>query len=161
MKKAIYSGSFDPITIGHLDIIERSSKIFDEILVIIAKNGNKQQTFSSENRVSFTKKATTHLTNVNVIEYCGLITNYASEHGYKYLIRGLRNESDFEAENILFQYNHDLQADVETIYFMQTPNKSYISSSGVKEILAHNGDVSKYLPPIVYKSILQLEKTKW
>lgn len=146
MKKAVYSGSFDPITIGHLDIIKRSSKIFDEVHVLISNNIGKKSTFSTEERLEMIKTVTKQYPNVVVAVDDGLVVNYCKANNVSVIIRGMRNYSDYEAEFSLFQFNRDLNPNVETILMMPTTKNQIVTSSSIKELVKFDADISKYVP---------------
>ena len=146
MKKAVYPGSFDSITIGHLDIIKRSSKIFDEVHVLISNNIGKKSTFSTEERLEMIKTVTKQYPNVVVAVDDGLVVNYCKANNVSVIIRGMRNYSDYEAEFSLFQFNRDLNPNVETILMMPTTKNQIVTSSSIKELVKFDADISKYVP---------------
>ncbi len=147
MKIAIYPGSYDPITNGHLDIIKRSSFLFDEIIVAVAKNSEKDTSFFSlKKRIRMIKKATSEIENVKVDSFDGLLVNYAKDKKAKVIIRGLRALSDFEFEFKMALMNRSLKDDVSTVFMMPHEKYTHISSSLVKEVSCLGGDVSKYVP---------------
>ena len=153
MKIAVYPGSFDPITNGHLDILERASRVFDKVIVLVASNPNKHSRFSVEERVAMIKEATTEYKNVVVDFYDGLTVRYAKEHGATHLIRGLRAVSDFEYEFQLASANEFADSSIDMVFFMSRGDKSFISSSAIMQ-LANNGvDVKDLVPESVYKRI--------
>ena len=147
MNKAIYAGSFDPVTLGHLDIIKRSAKIFDKVIVAILNNPQKSPLFSVEERVKILKEVTADLANVEIDYFSGMLVDYARSKGANVAIRGLRGISDFDYENQVAQYNSRLSnEELETVFLVTSPEYSYISSSGVKEVAGFHGDISPYLP---------------
>ncbi len=147
MSRAIYPGSFDPVTLGHLDIIRRSAKIFDEVIVGILNNPQKSPLFSVEERVKILEEVTSDLPNVKIDSFSGMMADYARKNNVQVSIRGLRGVSDLEYEMQVAQYNTRLsEGDLETIFLVTSPEYSYISSSGVKEVAGFHGDVSPYLP---------------
>ena len=153
MKRAIYPGSFDPITNGHLDILKRASEVFDEIVVLVAVNPNKHFNFSPMERVEMIKDATKDMKNVKVDYYEGLTVEYAKKHDAKHLIRGLRAVTDFEYEFQLASANEFVDESIDMVFFMARGDKTFISSSAIME-LAHSGvDVSKLVPESVYKRL--------
>ena len=146
MKKAIYPGSFDPITFGHLDIMERSSKIVDELVVGVLNNRAKNSLFSLEERVSMIKEMTKDLPNVTVASFEGLLVDYMKEIDATIIIRGLRAVTDFEYELQIAQSNHVQNEGIETIFLTTNLNYSYLSSTIVKEFASYGGDISKFVP---------------
>lgn len=151
--KAVIPGSFDPITYGHIDIIERSADRFDEIHICVLKNSSKSGTFSVDERIELIKESVKHLTNVVVHEFSGLLVDFCDEIGAKTIIRGLRAVSDFEYELRLTSMNKKLNSDVETFYMMTSTNYSFISSSVVKEVAAYKANVSDFVPEHVAKAL--------
>lgn len=149
MKIAIYPGSFDPITNGHLDIILRASKLFDKIYVCIAKNSSKQSFFSSEERVKMVEIATQDFENVEVISTDDLIVNVAKKLKATAIVRGLRAVTDFEYEFQLAAANEYIDQNIEMVFLMASLSKSFISSSSIKEFFTYNVDVSSLVPNIV------------
>ena len=146
MKRAIYPGSFDPITFGHLDIIERSSKIVDELVVGVLRNSAKNSLFSLEERVSMIKEMTKDLPNVRVECFDGLLVDYMEQIGATIIIRGLRAVTDFEYELQIAQTNHVQNDKIETIFLTTNLKYSYLSSTIVKEFASYGGDISKFVP---------------
>ena len=146
MKKAVYPGSFDPITFGHLDIIERSSKLVDELVIGVLRNSAKNSLFSLEERVSMIKEMTKDLQNVRVESFDGLLVDYMSQIGANIIIRGLRAVTDFEYELQIAQMNHVQKEEIETIFLITNLKYSYLSSTIVKEIASYGGDISKFVP---------------
>ena len=151
MKVAIYPGSFDPITNGHLDIITRGSKIYDKLIVGVLVNIDKKGLFSIEERVELIKKVTMHLPNVEVICFNGLLVDLARKYEAKVILKGLRAVSDFEYEMQLSQTNNALAPSITTVFLITKPEYNFISSSTVKEIAKYNGDISKFVPECVVK----------
>lgn len=146
MKKAIYPGSFDPLTLGHLDMIERSAKIVDELVVGVLNNSAKNSLFSLEERVSMIKEMTEHLPNVTVASFDGLLVDYMKEIDATIIIRGLRAVTDFEYELQIAQTNHVENSEVETIFLTTSLQYSYLSSTIVKEFASYGGDITKFVP---------------
>lgn len=146
-KTAIYPGTFDPITNGHLDVIKRASKIFDTVVVAIAQSLEKQPMFNLKKREIFAKIATEDIKNVEVTTFDNLLVDFAKEHNHRIIIRGLRAVSDFEYELQMGYANASLNPDLETIYLMPSLQNAFISSSVVRAVLKHNGDVSHLVPP--------------
>lgn len=146
MKRAIYPGSFDPLTLGHLDMIERSAKIVDELVVGVLNNSAKNSLFSLEERVSMIKEMTEHLPNVTVASFDGLLVDYMKEIDATIIIRGLRAVTDFEYELQIAQTNHVENPEVETVFLTTNLQYSYLSSTIVKEFASYGGDISKFVP---------------
>ena len=146
MTIAVYPGSFDPVTNGHLDILNQSSKIFDKVIIAVANNINKKSFLSLKERITLIEKVTESFSNVEVDYFEGLTINYAVEKGANVLIRGLRSVSDFEYEYQMAVTNSALNADIKTVFFAANPTLSFISSSMVKEIYLNDGDISDFVP---------------
>lgn len=146
MRIAVYPGSFDPITNGHLDIIERASKIFDKVVVGVLNNKNKRPKFTSEERVMLIKKVTEHFPNVETASFDGLLVDFAREHSASVIIKGLRTVNDFEYEFQMALLNKTLDNDCETMFMMTNSKYSYISSSMVNELAGYNGDLAGLVP---------------
>ena len=152
MKAAIYPGTFDPMTYGHLDIIKRAANIFDEVVVSVLNNKEKTPLFSVNERVNILKEATKDIPNVRVESFEGLLTDYCKKIGVNVVVRGLRAVTDFEYELQMSQMNRKLSNHrVETIYFNTTLKYSYLSSSAVKQIAQFHGDLSAFVPDFVAK----------
>ncbi len=151
MKTAIYPGSFDPITKGHLDVLERAASIFDRVIIVVSVNTSKQSFISTEDRIRLIKECCKDLKNVEVDFYDGLTVNYAKEKGANVLIRGLRAVSDFEYEMQLSQVNNALEPQINTVFLITKPKYNFISSSSIREIAIMKGDVSKFVPEPVQK----------
>lgn len=150
MSKAIYPGSFDPMTCGHLDVIRRSASIFDELTVCVLNNVNKSALFSVEERVNILKEATKDLPNVKVESFSGLLIDYAKEKNIHVVVRGLRAITDFEYELQIAQTNRKLSGDVlDTMFLTTSLEYAYLSSSTVKEIASFGGDISECVPEFV------------
>ncbi len=147
MKKAIYPGSFDPLTLGHLDIITRSASIVDELVVGVLHNSAKNSLFSLEERVSMIKEMTKDMPNVTVSSFDGLLVNHMKEIDATIIVRGLRAVTDFEYELQIAQTNHVQSPEVETIFLTTSLQYSYLSSTVVKEFASYGGDISKFVPP--------------
>ena len=146
MRKAIYPGSFDPITFGHQDIIARSSSIFDELIVGVLNNSAKNSLFSVDERVSMLRELTKDIPNVTVDSFDGLLMDYMKESGATIIVRGLRAVTDFEYELQIAQTNHVENPAVETVFLTTNLKYSYLSSSVVREFAAYGGDISKFVP---------------
>ncbi|GAB6188290.1 pantetheine-phosphate adenylyltransferase [Marinitoga arctica] len=155
MSKAIYPGSFDPITYGHLNIIDRASKIFDELYIVVLHNVNKNYFFSCNERVEITKNALKNYKNIHVESYEGLLVDYAKMKKINVVIRGLRAVSDFEYELQLANANRSLHEDLEILFLMTDTEFSFISSTIVKEVAKFGGNISQWVPKNVEKSIIK------
>jgi pantetheine-phosphate adenylyltransferase len=153
-KIAVYPGSFDPITFGHLDIINRSLKIFDEVIVAVADNPAKKALFTAEERVALIREVLAHHSERAVVDtFSGLLMVYVRNKGATVIIRGLRAVSDFEYELQIAQMNRGILPDVETLFMMTSVQFSYLSSSIVKEVSSLNGPVDGLVPPLVKKAL--------
>lgn len=149
MRKAIYPGSFDPVTLGHLDIIQRSSKLVDHLIVGVLNNSGKSPLFSVDERVNMLKEVTKDLGNVEVLSFSGLLVDFAREHQVQTIIRGLRAVTDFEYELAMSQTNRVAAPEVDTIFLNTSLKYAYLSSSIVKEVAMYGGDISKFVPALV------------
>ena len=156
MKKAIYPGSFDPVTFGHLDIIERSSKIVDELVIGVLNNSSKNSLFSLEERVNMIKEMTKDLPNVTVGSFDGLLVDYMNQIDATIIVRGLRAVTDFEYELQIAQSNHVQSPHIETIFLTTNLNYSYLSSTIVKEFASYGGDISKFVPELFIDRIYSI-----
>ena len=146
MKKALFAGSFDPFTYGHLDIIKQASKIFDEVIVAVAYNSEKKSFLPVKKRVGLIIKSVVGLENVSVDSYEGLTVEYAKKNGVEVLIRGIRNSSDFEYEQQISGINQTLAPEITTVFLTTQPENLLISSTMVREVYKNNGDISKFVP---------------
>ncbi len=146
MTIAIYPGSFDPITKGHLDVLETGAKIFEKVIIVVAYNLNKKSFLTVDERVNLIKESVKHLDNVEVDSFDGLTVDYAKKRNATILLRGLRAVSDFEYEMQLSQTNSALSEDIKTVFLITKPEYNFISSSTVKEIYLNNADISKFVP---------------
>lgn len=146
MKRAVYPGSFDPLTNGHVDMIERAAKIVDELTVGVLNNSAKKSLFSLDERVSMIREETSHIPNVVVDSFDGLLVDYMREINAQIIIRGLRAISDYEYEIQIAQTNHKVNPEVETIFLTTNLRYSYLSSTIVKEFASYGGDISHFVP---------------
>ena len=146
MTTAIYPGSFDPITNGHLDVLERASKIFKKVIIAVLVNPNKNSFLSTETKVALIKESVSHLNNVEVDSFMGLTVEYAKAKNANVLIRGLRAVSDFEYEMQMAQINQNLGPQLDTIFLITKVENNFVSSSIVKEISLLGGDISQFVP---------------
>ena len=160
MLRAIYPGSFDPVTYGHMDIINRSCKIVDELIVGVLCNKAKMPLFSVEERVKMLKEVTGGLSNVRIVPFDGLLVDFASRMDACLIIRGLRAITDFEYELQMSQTNHKLEPNVETMFLTTGIEYSYLSSTTVKEIAAFGGDLSQFVPEAVAVELMKKMSTK-
>ncbi|KAF1369691.1 pantetheine-phosphate adenylyltransferase [Yokenella regensburgei] len=152
--KAIYPGTFDPITNGHLDIITRAASMFDTVILAIAASPSKKPMFTLNERVALAEDAVSHLDNVVVMGFSDLMANFARTQQANILIRGLRAIADFEYEMQLAHMNRHLMPELESVFLMPSKEWSFISSSLVKEVARHHGDVTHFLPPKVHQALL-------
>lgn len=150
---AVCPGSFDPITNGHLDIIQRGAKVFDKVHVVILSNSSKKPLFSAEERAALIRKVTAHIPNVEVDHYQGLLVDYAKEVKAKTILRGLRAVSDFEYEMQITSMNRVLNDEVETFFMMTNSQYSFLSSSIVKEVAKYGADISELVPKEVEEAL--------
>ena len=160
MLRAIYPGSFDPVTLGHMDIIRRSSNIVDELIVGVLNNNAKTPLFSVKERGRMLKEATKELENVQIIPFEGLLIDFVKKMDAKLVIRGLRAITDFEYELQMSQTNHKLAPDIETMFLTTSLEYSFLSSTTVKEIATFGGDISQFVPPVVIENIKQKMEIK-
>lgn len=153
MKTVIYPGTFDPITNGHLDIIQRSAVLFPQVLVAVAHNPSKKPLFSLEERVELVRQSVSHLDNVKVMGFADLLANVVQQQQISAIIRGMRTTMDFEYELQLAHLNRQLTQGVESLFLPSTEQWSYVSSTIVREIHLHGGDVSQFVPPPVVEAL--------
>jgi len=154
-KTAVYPGSFDPITYGHLDIIERGLDVFDEIVIAVARNSEKKSLFSAEERIRHIEETIGDKPNVTVDTFDGLLVDYVLSKGSRIILRGLRAVSDFEYEFQIAQMNHNLKNEVETLFMMTSVPYGYLSSSIVKEVASLKGQVESLVPPVVRQALAE------
>ena len=153
MIKAIYPGTFDPITVGHLDVIKRASKIYDKLIVAVMENNKKNCTFSDIERKEMIEKCVKDFKNVKVVIGDGLTVEFAKKNNCNVIIRGIRAVSDYESELALATANMSLNNDIETVFMVAKPELSFLSSSIAKEIASYNGDISTYIPKPIIKDV--------
>ena len=157
MKRAIYPGTFDPVTYGHIDVIRRSAKIVDELVIGVLVNNQKTPLFSPEERVEMLESVVKDIPNVRVVAFNGLLIDFAEEQNANFLIRGLRAVTDFEYELQMAQTNRIIDPDIDTIFLTTSLEYAYLSSSTVREVASFNGDISKFVP----EHIAELVKKKF
>ena len=153
MRTGIYPGSFDPVTLGHFDIIERSSKIFDRLIVGVLQNSSKSPLFSVEERVNMLRKVTEGLDNVEIMSFNGLLVDFVRANEASVVVRGLRAITDFEYELQMAQMNRVIAPEVDTMFLTTNLKYSYLSSSTVKEVARYGGDISSFLHPLVAEEV--------
>jgi len=153
VKRAIYAGSFDPVTNGHLDVLERAARLFDEVIIAVVQNGEKKALFSAAERVELIKEASVHIKNVRVTQFTGLLVDYAKQVQAAAMIRGLRAISDFEFEFQMALMNRRLEPTLETLFLMPREDYSYVSSRLIKEIAQLGGKVEAFVPPGVVTAL--------
>lgn len=154
-KRAIYPGTFDPVTNGHINIITRAAGMFDRVIMAIAASPSKKPLFSLEERVALAQEATAHIENVEVIGFSDLMASFARDQQATILIRGLRAVADFEYETQLAHMNRHLMPELESVFLMPAKEWSFISSSLVKEVARHQGDVADFLPANVHQALME------
>ena len=155
MKTAIYPGTFNPITNGHTDLVERASRLFDHIIVAVGTNKQKKEAMPAETRVELIREVLGHLDNVEVTSFDTLLTEYVKSRGANIILRGLRTVADFEYEFQLVGMNRVLEPDIETVFLAPAEHLSYISSTLVREIAYYGGDISKFVHPVVAEAMTQ------
>ena len=160
MLRAIYPGSFDPVTVGHIDIIERAARISDELIIGVLQNKAKTPLFSVEERVIMLREVTKHLNNVKIIPFEGLLIEFAKKMDAKVIVRGLRAITDFEYELQMSQTNRKLNSDVETLFLTTSLEYSYLSSTTVKEVASYDGDITQFVPEFVAEKVTEKIKER-
>ena len=153
MKKAVYPGTFDPLTIGHLDIIKRASRFVDELHVVVADNYKKVPTFTTEERIEMIQRVTTDIENIVITSTSDLVVRYAQKNEIGPMVRGLRNIQDYENEYALYQFNRNINRSVETIILFPSSRNHFVSSSAIKELIIHHADISPYVPKEIIKDV--------
>lgn len=156
--KVIYPGSFDPVTNGHLDIIERCAEKFDHVIIAVLKNKSKEGTFSIEERMDLLRETTKHLDNVEIDSFSGLLVDYAKMKGCTTMIRGLRAVSDFESEMQMALVNRKMNRELETLFMISRGEHVYLSSSIVREIASYDGNISCFVPKVVEEALKEKYK---
>ncbi|MFC6288421.1 pantetheine-phosphate adenylyltransferase [Nocardioides sp. GCM10027113] len=152
MRRAVCPGSFDPVTNGHIDIVSRASRLFDEVIVAVGVNASKNRLFTAEERISMLEEACRDYDNVRVASFTGLLTTFCEENDVRAIVKGLRAVSDFDYELQMAQMNASL-ADVDTVFVPTSPEYSFLASSLVKEVAAFGGDVSGLVPDFVHRAL--------
>ncbi|MBC8385695.1 MAG: pantetheine-phosphate adenylyltransferase [Candidatus Cloacimonetes bacterium] len=155
MKIAIYPGTFDPITNGHIDVLKKAVKVFDEVIIAVAQDSGKNPIFSLDERVELCRKSTEDLPNIKVDKFSGLVVDYANKVNAKTMIRGLRAVSDFEYELSLALMNKKLQEDIDTVFFVPANEYLYLSSTIIRQIVSLGGDVKDMIPECVEQVLLK------
>ena len=155
MKTAIYPGTFDPVTNGHIDILERALKLFDKVIITIARNTAKNPLFTEAERIALLRQVTKRYKNVEVDSFDGLLVEYVQKRNAVSVVRGLRAMTDFEYELQMALMNRKLDENMETVFLMPNEKYTYLSSNFVREIARLGGDVSKFVPPVVLKALQQ------
>ena len=155
MKRAVYPGSFDPVTYGHLDIIARSAEIMDELVVGVLMNQAKTPLFSVEERVNMLHIMTKNISNVRIESFSGLSVDFARKEGAGFFIRGLRAITDFDYELQMSQTNRIMAPEIDTIFLTTSLQYAYLSSTTVKEVASYGGDISNFVPPLVEKAVIE------
>ncbi len=154
MKTAVYPGSFDPITNGHLNIIQRASRMVDRLIVAVVKNQSKDPLFTAKERMELIRKSVREIPNVEVAHFDGLLVRFVADRKADVIIKGLRSNADFEYELLMASVNHSLQPDVETLFLMANPKYAYLSSAVVREVAGLGGDIRDFVPDVVRDDIL-------
>lgn len=156
MMRAVCSGSFDPVTNGHLDVFERASRMFDELIICVFRNVEKQGFFSVEQRVDLLRRSVSHLPNVSVMSFSGLITEFMKEHHAQIIIRGIRSVKDLEyEENEAYMIRH-IAPEIDTVFLLTRPEYSFVSSSGVRELFKFRGSIHGLVPDCVEQAMLEI-----
>jgi pantetheine-phosphate adenylyltransferase len=149
LRKAVFAGTFDPITNGHVDVVQRAASLFDELIIAIGINTAKKTLFGLEQRTLWLQETFHDISHVRVMHYEGLTVNFCKELGARYMLRGLRNGTDFDYEAHIAQLNKSLSGEVETVFMLTSPEVSFISSTLVRDLIIHGGDYSAYVPEAV------------
>lgn len=157
VKRAVFPGSFDPVTTGHVDLIKRAASLFDELIIGILVNSEKEPLFTLEERKYMLKEVSAGISGVSVVSFDGLLVDFVKEVGADVIVRGLRTAADFEYELPLAQANVRLNNQADTVFLATSPEYSFISSSAVKELLRYDGDIREYVPDVVYKRLMNVK----
>jgi len=152
-KIAVFPGSFDPITLGHIDLVKRAINVFDEIIIAVGINSSKKSLYSLDKRISWLETVFKDYPSVSVGSFEGLTVNFCKENNARYLLRGLRNASDFDYEKTISQLNHIIGDNLETVFLISRPEYSHVSSTIVREIIKGGGDVSSFVPEFIAQEI--------
>ena len=160
MTKAVYPGTFDPITYGHIDIIERSAKIVDELIVGILINNSKVPMFTTQERIDMIRETVKHIPNVKVLSFDGLLIDFVKEQNAGFIVRGIRAVTDFEYELQMTQTNKVIDPDIDTLFFTTALKYSYLSSSTVRELASFGADVTKFVPDYVVEMIKKKQEER-
>lgn len=160
MVTAVYPGTFDPLTLGHLDLLERASPLFDEVIVAVAQSAGKHPLFTLEERTALAKEAASHLRNVHVESFGGLLAHFVRERGARVIIRGARAVSDFEYEFQMAGMNRTLIPEVETVFMMPGADYQFVSGTFVREIALMGGDVSRFVTPAIARALQEKRKSR-
>ena len=155
MATAVYPGSFDPITFGHLDIVQRASEVFDKVIIGVLKNQTKNPLFSLEERVDMIEKVTSDIPNVEVVSFGGLLVDFCKQVGADVVVRGLRAVSDFEYELMMAQTNKELNPNLETMFFATSARYSFLSSSTVRELAMFDADIRQFVTEYVHRKVYE------
>ena len=145
-KIAVFPGSFDPVTLGHVDIVKRALPLFDKLIIAIGSNSEKKYLFTEEKREAWLKKIFGSEKKISVLSYEGLTVDFCKQNSAQYILRGIRTSADFEFERLIAQSNSQIAPEVETIFILSRPEFSHISSTIVRDIIRHKGDISKFVP---------------
>lgn len=160
MRRAVCSGSFDPVTSGHVNIFERASRMFDELIICVFNNVKKPGFFPVEQRVELLQQATAHLTNVRVMSFNGLLTDFMRAQQAQVIVRGVRSVKDLEYEENEAQLIHHLAPEIDTVFLLTRPEFSFVSSSAIRELHAFNGDVTGLVPECVEQALAELDRER-
>ena len=155
MKTAVYPGSFDPFTNGHLDLVQRASQLFDRVIVSVAINSSKNSFFTVEERLAILREVLASMPGVEVASFEGLLVDYCRTVGARAIVRGLRAVTDLDYEYAIFQLNHDLNAEVETVFLLAAKEYSFVSSTLIKEVARYGRSVEQHAPPAVSRALLR------